>query len=625
MNTQFLDIMICKALKVYDDGQLPVALKLFEELTALAPAEPRLQYHQGMICMELHDNQAACTHFRELVRLQPDFLEGRMLLGMIYAELGLQEEAIDTLRGVLEVCPNVPEIHHRLGLSLAGVHRYEDAYREYQEVLRLIPDHSAVLCSLGVLFTTMGKIEEARKILLRAIELKPDSVNVINNLGRICKIGKASEGLHWFQRGLDLEPENESLTSNYLYTLNYVPDLLPEFIAGKYKEYAPRCYRPRSQWRRPDRIVDGKRPLRVGYLSSDLYGHSVSFFLEPVLQHHDRSKFEVFCYYNRTLTDKTTERLKKLCSGWHCIYGISDEMVADIIAADRIDILVDLSGHTAGHRLGVFTLHPAPVQVSWIGHPNTTGLPQMDYYLTDELCDPPGMTDHLFSEQLYRLPRIFSCYLPPEDFPPVSPLPSSYTGTITLGCFNNIAKVNDQLISWWAAILNEIPGAKLYIKSPALDDESVRQDMLSCLGGFNIQPERLLLQGVTGSREDHLGKYAMVDIALDTFPYHGTTTTCEALWMGVPVVTLAGRTHASRVGVSLLHAVGLDELVAITPVEYIAKTVALANDRERLVELRQNMRLMMSGSPLMDSQGVTREVERAFMDMYAETMERNCL
>ncbi|MDD2273729.1 MAG: tetratricopeptide repeat protein [Desulfuromonadaceae bacterium] len=616
MGSKYFDLMINKAAKLREDGHPGDARHILDELAAITPDEPHLQYYLGMLCMGLHDNQAALGHFSRLVQLQPGFLEGRMLLGMMCAELGRHEEAIDLLRGVVAECPDVPEIHHRIGLCLADRHRYEEALSEYKEVLRLAPDHSGVLCSLGLLFTSTGQIGEARRMLLQAHEREPESVNVINNLGRVCKLGQAAASLDWYQMGLDLEPENASLTSNYLYTLNYIPGLTPEFIASKYKELAPRCYYPSHEWQRPDKAAGSAgRPLRIGYISGDFYGHSVSFFLEPILACHDRECIEIFCYSNRTDSDETMERLKGFCTGWRCIVGISDIQVAGMVANDGVDILVDLSGHTAAHRLGVLVYRPAPVQVSWIGHPNTTGLSQIDYYLTDPWCDPPGMTDHLYSERLYRLPRIFCCYLPPTKFPPVAAVPSVHSGSVTFGCFNSLTKINESLVSWWAQILDSLPGSRMFIKGPALDDAGTRDELFRSFAGNGIPAERLIVHGVTSTREEHLSRYSLVDIALDTFPYHGTTTTCESIWMGVPVVTLAGKTHVSRVGVSLLHTIGLEDLVAESPDEYIAKAVSLATDRQRLVWLRENLRTMMAQSPLMDVKGITRDVENAFHDM----------
>ncbi len=619
MNKRQYDILYHKAQGLHQAGCPDAARELFRELEKIKVDDAGVQYELGMLCMELHDNPAALTHFDTLVSLAPDFLEGRMLLGMMHGELGHHDAAISYLREVLAELPDLAEVHHRVGMLLADKRCHEEAYQAYREVLRIEPDHVGVLCSLGVLLTTLGKIAEARKVLLDALARKPESVNIINNLGRICPVGRADQSLAWYQRGLDIEPENQSLTSNYLYQLNYVAGLDPDFITEKYKVYAPRCYYPRKVWQRPQRNRQAGERLRIGYLSGDLYAHSVAFFIEPILCHHDRSRFEIYCYANRTMEDDTTLRLKTLSDHWRVVYGISDELVTEMIAADGIDILVDLSGHTAGNRMGVCAYCPAPVQVSWIGHPNTTGLPQMDYYLTDAWCDPPGMTDQLYSERLYRLPRIFSCFAPPVASPPVAPPPSALNGSITFGSFNSIAKINEPLVGWWAEMLKAVPGSSMLIKGPRLDDQEIRDELCQLFTRQGIGTERLRIRGLTATRDEHLALYADVDVALDTFPYHGTTTTCEALLMGVPVVTLAGTTHVSRVGVSLLHAVGLDDLIAETPEEYIAKAVALASDSTRLHGLRENIRSLMAASPLMDAPGVTREVEEALVQMFKES------
>lgn len=617
-NVKYYELLKHKSHEFYINGSPNEARRLKEEILEVLSEDYELLYELGMLCMELQDNVAACNYFKDLVRLQPDFLEGWLLLGMMYGELSCCDEAIRCLRGVLKQFPELSEVHHRVGLLLADKRCYEEAYNEYLEVLRIEPGHQGVLCSLGVLLTATGHISEARKVLHQALERDPDSVNVINNLGRICGVGKAGESLQLYQRGLDIDPENQSLTSNYLYQLNYVAGLDPEYISSKYKEYAPRCYYPRKKWQRPVRRRNQGDSLRIGYLSADLYAHSVAFFLEPIMRCHDRSRFSIYCYSNGTVEDETTERLKGLSVAWRMIVGISDEHVAEMIAADGIDILVDLSGHTAGNRLGVCIYRPAPVQVSWIGHPNTTGLTQIDYYLTDAWCDPPGVTDQLYSEKLVRLPRIFSCYLPPVTFPQVVKAPCMLQGYITFGCFNSLAKINEPLISWWSDLLNKVPRSRFLIKGPKLDDLEIRQQLLGLFAQHGITEDRLELLGLTGTRDEHLALYGRIDIALDTYPYHGTTTTCEALWMGVPVITLAGATHVSRVGVSFLHAIGCAELIANSPEAYIAKAALLAHDQQRLLFLRENLRMMMAHSALMDAGGVTTEVEQAYLRMFEE-------
>lgn len=592
-----------------------------ERLTELwepAPDEAGLLYKQAIVLLEQHEYAAAERCLRRFVFLRPDSKAGVLLLGITCVELGYYPDAIAHLSSLLSVSPDPATLHHQIGRCFAALHHYAEAFAEYQQALNYAPDHVDVLCSLGLLFTDINQVAKARDCFLQALEVKPDDIGIINNIGRIYKrIGQADQALEWFARGVQLQPDHPDLVSNYLNTLNYVEGVAPEFIAAQYRHRAPQAFIPRTIWERPE-PERHHGLIRLGYISADFYSHSVASFVEPILLHHDRTSFEIFCYANQTVNDETTERLRQLADGWRCIHGIPDSQVAQQIADDRIDILVDLSGHTAGHRLGVCAYRPAPVQISWIGHPNTTGLKQIDYYLTDGQCDPPGMTDHLYSETLFRLPRVFSCYLPPMDFPPVAPSPFEIANRITLGCFNAIAKFSHQLVVWWAEILKRVGNAVLYLKGPPLWDPIAKEEMLKRFAKQGISQERLIIHGETTTRYDHLASYARVDIALDTFPYHGTTTTCEALWMGVPVVCLAGNTHVSRVGVSFLRAVGLGELVVESAEAYIDAVVRLAADRQRLGVLRKNLRLMMAQSALMDAKGVTREVEHGFMQMYKQ-------
>jgi predicted O-linked N-acetylglucosamine transferase (SPINDLY family) len=282
---------------------------------------------------------------------------------------------------------------------------------------------------------------------------------------------------------------------------------------------------------------------------------------------------------------------------------------------------VDLSGHTSGNRLDLFALKPAPVQVSWIGYPHSTGLKQMDYYISDRVCNPPGTGDNLYSETLVRLPRVFCCYLPPVVFPLVSPLPSSLSGQITFGCFNSFSKINTALFEMWSRILKAIPGSRLYLKSAPLSGTGTKRKVLDLFEQFGVATERIMLKPFAESSEQHLAQYADIDIALDTYPYNGTTTTCESLWMGVPLITLAGDRHLSRVGASFLQVVGLPELVADSPDEYVEKAVNLASDPERLQFLRENLRLMMARSALMDAKGVTCELEQAYESMFINVQQ----
>jgi predicted O-linked N-acetylglucosamine transferase (SPINDLY family) len=360
-----------------------------------------------------------------------------------------------------------------------------------------------------------------------------------------------------------------------------------------------------------------ERRLRIGYVSSDFRQHSVGYFIEPVLAHHNHDRFEIFCYSNDIKEDEVTGRLQSYADHWRRLIGLSDEQAANQIRADRIDILIDLSGHTRGNRLLVFARKPVPVQVTWLGYPTTTGLSTMDYRLTDGFADPVGMTEHFHSEQLVRLPECFSCYQPPEA-PEVSGLPAREKDYVTFGSFNNLAKINREVMAVWARILQAVPGSHLTLKNTGLGAGTVQQRVRETFMGLGVAPERLALLGNDPSSRAHLERYWNIDIGLDPFPYNGATTTCDALWMGVPLVALAGKTHAGRVGVSQLSNLELTELIGNTTEEYVAIATRLARDLERLSQLRAGLRARLAASPLTEAPRFTKNLEQAYLAMWKD-------
>lgn len=621
MDETFIDILINKALKLQDRGQLAEARAILDDAVSLAPSKPEGQAALGKVCGYLKDHPQAIIHLEIARQLAGEDLETIFTLGYEYCQVGRYAEAIDSFGMALQFTADYPTLHRWKGFALAQLGRGAEAWKEYEEALRLKPDYDEVLAGMANLLFLNRSIEEAEYYLQRALAIAPDKAAYHNDLGRVYRQqGQMESAVASFRRALELEPDCLPAASNILYGLCYLDTISPEERAGEHSMLAQRFYPLTAQPFITGRVHASSGPLNIGYMSSDFGTHSVSFFLEPVLINHDRKQFTVFCYSNRGVPDETTARIKAMDVVWRDIMGVPAETVARQIAEDGIDILVDLSGHSAGHRLDVMALKPAPVQASWIGYPHSTGLRQIDYYLSDGFCDPPGMTDHLYSEKVWRLPRIFSCYLPPVSFPAVSPPPFRANNQITFGSFNNFAKVNEATLSMWAALLRNMPGSKCVLKSASLGGNSLRKSVQEQFADLGVDPERIVLLPFTATTEEHLAHYNQVDIALDTFPYHGTTTTCEALWMGVPVVTLAGSDHLSRVGASILHAVGLDELVAFTPYEYVARATELAQNAQRLVHLRENLRAIMARSPLMDSKGVTMEAEEAFSAMYLEKL-----
>jgi predicted O-linked N-acetylglucosamine transferase (SPINDLY family) len=348
----------------------------------------------------------------------------------------------------------------------------------------------------------------------------------------------------------------------------------------------------------------------------------VSYFFAPVLESHDRERFEIFCYADVAQPDAVTERLQQASDGWLRVTGLRPDAVARRIREDRIDILVDLAGHTGDNPLMVLAHRPAPVQVSWLGYPNTTGMRAVDYRLADAVVEPPGLADELSTETVVRLPHGFHCYEPPPGAPAAAPLPAPRQGHVTFGSFNDLKKTQPAVIRAWAEILNRVPGSRLLLKCSSFVDATTRDRYAKSFAEAGADPERVRMVPRVASTEEHLGLYGKIDIGLDPFPYNGTTTTCEALWMGVPVVTLRGDRHAGRVGASLLGRVGLGDWIADTKEGYVALAVSWASRRDELAALRRELRERVARSPLRDARGLTRAIEDAYRTMWRDARAR---
>ena len=538
-------------------------------------------------------------------------------LGNAQAAQGRMDQAIAHYKHSLSLREDT-EAHNNLGNALVVQGRMDQAATHFERVLSLSPEHALAHNNLGLILLHRGRLAEASAHFQKAIAVQPDYAQAHNNLGLTRQTqGRMDQAVAHYQRALALRPDYVEAHSNMLLSLNYVPSIDPVALYTAHLDFAMRWEAPLAPLIQPhpnDRSPE--RRLKIGYVSSDFRQHSVSHFIEPVLKSHDHDRFEIFCYSNHSQEDEVTARLKTQADHWRRIAGIPDDLVAKQIRADQIDILIDLNGHTANNRLLVFARKPAPIQAAWLGYPNTTGLAAMDYRLTDEFADPVGMTGHLHSEKLIRLPECFSCYQPPREAPEVSDLPAREKGFITFGSFNHLAKITPEVMAVWARLLQATPGSRLILKNPSLGDEAMQQAVRDAFSGLDIMPKRLELLGHDQSRNAHLARYQHIDIGLDPFPYNGTTTTCEALWMGVPVVTLAGRTHAGRVGASQLSNLGLTELICHTPDEYIATAMRLAGNLEHLSALRKGLRARMVASPLVDARRFTNYLEEAYRVMW---------
>jgi protein O-GlcNAc transferase len=491
-----------------------------------------------------------------------------------------------------------------------------------QRLLAAFPASADSWNLAGLLAAARGELSSAMRFYRQALALDPAFVEAHSNLGAaLSSSGRALEALGSFERALNLRPADRAAVDNLLLAALCVPEIPAAEIAVLHRRWGQALEATVAPLVPPvnHHLRDG-RPLHVGYVSADFKRHAVAWFLEPILARHDPAKVKVHAYANLSgAGDEVTTRMRRHCAVFRSLVGLADADAARMIAGDGIDVLVDLGGHTAGHRLGIFAHRPAPVQISYLGYPATTGLTRIQYRLTDAVADPPGATEALHTEELVRLPAGFLAYAPPPELslPEPGAPPSASAGHVTFASFNDASKLSEKVLAVWARLLTAVPGSRLRLKNKGLGDAGARQRILDLLRASGIEADRLELLAFKPDLASHLGCYAEVDIALDTFPYNGTTTTCEALWMGVPVITLSGDAHVGRVGTSLLSGIGLPELCADSEESYVATAAALAGDGERLRGLRAGMRDRLRQAPLLDAAALVRTLEQTYHDLCA--------
>ena len=555
--------------------------------------------------------------YNRILELEPRQPEALHLSGVVAHQRGEHEKAIELIGRAISHKSNDSRYYNNLGEAFRAFNKNGKAITCYKKAIQLNSKDQSAWSNLGIVFKSQGKLKEAVASYERALAIDPVNANTHNNLGNaLFDQGETEKAIGVFRRLLALKPHFAEAHSNYLLLQNYSPVLDEEKISMEHKAWVEKN---KVDLLKISTFWDNRNPekkLKIGYLSPDFKKHSIAFFLEPILAHHNKEEFDIFCYSAVISPDDTTARMKELVTHWRSIVGLSDEKATALIRKDGIDILIDLAGHTAKNRLPVFLHKPAPVQVSYLGYPNCTNLPTIDYRLTDSFADPPGRTDKWNTETLVRLNPTAWCYRPLNDFPPVSELPAREVDSITFGSFNNINKLNEKIINLWGRILNQFGNARLVLKSRSLADTFVQERIHKQFATMGIIEERVILHPHDSSSYRHLERYHDVDIAMDTFPYNGTTTTCESLYMGVPVITLEGKAHRSRVGVSLLNQVGLQHLIAKNEEEYVAIACSLTSDLDELAELRKSLRSRMEKSPLMDEVGFTRGLENAYREMW---------
>jgi len=639
------------ALRHHQSNQFAEAEKLYQQVLARSPNDSNALHLYGLLAHQtnrldlainmlgraaqisshigpFHLHYASALHaagrideaivaMQRAAQLEPNDPAVRRNLAIALAQAGRVDEAIAHFQAVVDLRPQEAEGYYNLGTAYLSRSRYKDAALALRRAVDMEPDRAEGQCNLGAAYRALWKFDDAIRHYKRALELQPNYPDAWYNLGATYHaLIRLPEAMDCYRKALELRPDFHIAHSSILLGMHYQVPFDARAIFEEAKRWDARHGVPRRTNAAHANVRDPERRLRIGYVSADFFQHSVAFFLESILEHHDQTRFEVFCYSSTTQPDTTSKRLQTYVDHWRQVTNVPDERLVQMIRADAIDVLIDLSGHTSHNRMTVFAAKPAPVQVSYLGFPNTTGLSAIDYRLTDPVADPPREGDELYVEKLVRLPRTGWCYRPPVEAPEPAGLPAPTKGFVTFGSFNNLAKVNEGVIAAWAKILRSLPDSRLLIKSPTLEEASVKQRLLDAFSSQGIDPGRLEMIGRIIGYHDHLSKYHQVDLSLDAFAYNGTTTTCESLWMGVPVVTLAGDHHVSRVGLSLLTQVGLGELVARSEEEYVETAVMLARDLDRLTALREGLRERMTESSLCDAERFTREFEEALRGMW---------
>ena len=649
---KYLNAYIEGLVQTYQGQQIDLLISAAQFLTVTAPRQGQSWHMLGVGLAQAKKPLEASVALQRATKLLPENPFILSSLGNALSEIGHKEEAVAAYDKAILLKPDFAMAYSNRGNALKDLLLRSEAFDSYQKALQLKPDYAEVYSNMGVLHKQLGEFGEAISAFEKSIELNPGLIPAHNNLASVLRsVGRLEESLkrcefvlskqsnypeYWsnygysladsfrlddaiecFIRALSIYPDDTGDNSrqtlcSLFFILNYHPDLSAEAIYDVYCDYERKFGAPyRSFWSRFNNDKQTQRKLKIGYVSAAFAMHPCKFFLEPLMAHHDHNAFEIYGYAEIDKVDEFTERYQGYCDHWLVTTGMPDQQLANQIRSDQIDILVDISGHTGGNRLSVFARKPAPVSLHWLDFGYTTGLKAVDYYLTDNQTIPVG-TEHVFSEQPWRLPGSALVYRPGPAMGDVSDLPANKNAFITFGTLTRSIRINYRVIRAWVAILNAVPNSMLMIDSGNFRGVEVQEAMAARFTSLGIERERLLI----GCHSPPWDTMRQIDIGLDCFPHNSGTTLCETLYMGLPFITLAGRPSVGRLGASILSAAGYPQWIAFSEDEYVAKAIELASDIPKLSDYRRNLRQNMQASSLMDEPRFAKEVEQAYFQMW---------
>ena len=611
------DLLIGDGNQLEDAGEFDAALELYKRAEMLRPSHPRASLNIANALQKAGRVDEAALTLRRTLQSTPNFAPAHFNLAAVLEAQDDLGGAESELRSALLADPSMSDAAVRLAAVLETLGRYEESEVELRRALSIRPDNAGAALNLGALYLKRDRIAEAEDWINRAGAMDSRLAAVHSQRGALyLKTGRYEEAYVAFTTGAAQDPSEISVGSGLLFSLNFRPEIAPAVIADEHRRIGHAITtaggRPFGYWPQ-DR--DPERRLRVGYVSGDLRQHPVGLFMRPVVANHDHRLFEIHCFANQTGSDPVTEAIRPHVDHWHAISQQSDTQVARLVHDRAIDILVDLTGHTDRHRLGVFVRKPAPVQATWLGYLNTSGLPAMDYRICDRFTDPIGETEHLHTERLFRMPFSQWCYSPFFQLPIVEVPHAERPGTVVFGSFNQLGKISNACLDLWCRVLARLPESELTVFDVA--EGAAREHFSRRLLERGLDLRRVRMRP-RGNIHAYCNAISNVDIALDTFPYNGGTTTLDILWMSTPMVALRGDRGISRSSFSIISSLGIPELLAKDPDEFVDINVRLATDHDWRTRLRSSLRGMLSDSPLMDARRFTSDLEKGYREMWRE-------